>query len=123
MGIDGTDNHVVLSAGTDGNDGNTDAAGGIVDGATLKRGQDGGREASEDLQNNDSFEFLQSTNDLIWTGPTRTNVMDIHIHLFDLRTDRHDKASLDYFSEYMLSTSPILDNDPEYNPRGIGRIT
>jgi glycerate 2-kinase len=72
---------VILSAGTDGNDGPTDAAGGIVDTLTVKRGKDAGLNAIDYLTNNDSYHFLQKTEDLLITGPTNTNVMDVRLVL------------------------------------------
>lgn len=79
--IDGLDNIVVLSAGTDGTDGPTDAAGGIVDGSTIRRGKAKGLDAMAYLTKNDSYHFLQATDDLFITGPTLTNVMDLQIAL------------------------------------------
>ena len=79
--IDGLENIVVLSAGTDGIDGPTDAAGGLVDGATVSRGRTQGLEPIEYLARNDSYHFLQSVGDLFITGPTLTNVMDLQIAL------------------------------------------
>ena len=70
---------VVLSAGTDGIDGPTDAAGAIVDGATLSRGRLQGYDAAEFLARNDAYNFLLATGDLLVTGPTHTNVMDIQV--------------------------------------------
>ena len=55
--IDGLENIVVLSAGTDGIDGPTDAAGGLVDGATVSRGRTQGLEPIEYLARNDSYHF------------------------------------------------------------------
>jgi hydroxypyruvate reductase len=72
---------VLLSGGTDGNDGPTQAAGGIVDPLTTGRGMEAGMNASACLDNNDSFHFLQNTKDLLVTGPTKTNVMDVRIML------------------------------------------
>ena len=72
---------VILSGGTDGNDGPTDAAGGIVDPGTIKRAEDKGMDALRFLQDNDAYHFLQATGDLLMTGPTKTNVMDVHIVL------------------------------------------
>lgn len=72
---------VVLSGGTDGNDGPTDAAGAIVDHFTLKRGREMGAEVSDYLDNNDSYHFLEKTRDLLITGPTNTNVMDVRLVL------------------------------------------
>ena len=72
---------VVLSGGTDGNDGPTDAAGAIVDPWTVRRGREKGLDAKAYLNNNDAYHFLEKTNDLLVTGPTRTNVMDVRIVL------------------------------------------
>jgi hydroxypyruvate reductase len=77
----GLENAVVLSAGTDGSDGPTDAAGAIVDGATAERGEAQGLNAREFLERNDSYPFLRSTGDLLITGPTLTNVMDLQVTL------------------------------------------
>ncbi len=72
---------VLLSVGTDGTDGPTDAAGAIMDSTTLDRARDNGLNPSVFLANNDSYHFFQALDDLIITGPTRTNVMDIRIGL------------------------------------------
>jgi glycerate 2-kinase len=79
--IDGLNSLVALSGGTDGTDGPTDAAGGIVDGGTVRRGQDQGLDAREYLTRNDSYHFLRTTGDLLVTGPTFTNVMDLRLIL------------------------------------------
>ncbi|MGD9158747.1 MAG: glycerate kinase [Desulfobacteraceae bacterium] len=75
------ENVVMLSGGTDGNDGPTDAAGGIVDPLTLKRGKTAGISAVEYFNNNDSYNYLKKTGDLLITGPTKTNVMDVRMVL------------------------------------------
>ena len=72
---------VVLSGGTDGNDGPTDAAGAIVDPYTVKRGKDAGMAAGSFLNNNDAYHFFEKTKDLLMTGPTNTNVMDVRLLL------------------------------------------
>jgi glycerate 2-kinase (EC 2.7.1.-) len=74
---------VFLSAGTDGTDGDTDAAGAIADGATLVRAKTLGLIAIEHLQNNDSYNFFRLVGDLVITGATNTNVMDIQLMLID----------------------------------------
>ena len=79
--IDGLDGVVVLSGGTDGTDGPTDAAGGIVDGSTIDKGRTRNLDAMAFLGQNDSYHFLQATDDLLVTGPTLTNVMDLQITL------------------------------------------
>lgn len=77
----GTDNVVLLSAGTDGTDGPTDAAGGVIDGRTVEKAKKAGINPYEALNNNDSYNFLQGVGDLLVTGPTNTNVMDVQIIL------------------------------------------
>jgi len=79
--IDGMDNVVVLSGGTDGTDGPTDAAGAIADGTTVTRAGAKGLDPLNYLRNNDSYHFLQALGDLVITGPTRTNVMDVYMVL------------------------------------------
>ncbi len=74
---------VVLSAGTDGTDGTTDAAGAMADGHTLRRAQEQGLEPSAFLAKNDSYHFFEALGDLLQTGPTNTNVMDLRILLAD----------------------------------------
>jgi len=82
MGIsDMAENVVILSGGTDGNDGPTDAAGGLVDPLTIDRGDASGISAAEYFNNNDSYNFLKQTGDLLITGPTKTNVMDVRMVL------------------------------------------
>jgi glycerate 2-kinase len=68
---------VILSAGTDGSDGPTDAAGAVADGDTLARGPD----AQRYLDRNDSYHYFDALGDLIRTGPTNTNVMDVRLVL------------------------------------------
>jgi hydroxypyruvate reductase len=75
--IAGLQNVVVLSAGTDGSDGPTDAAGAIADGRTLARDP----RAAEFLVRNDSYHYFEGLGDLIVTGPTNTNVMDVRLIL------------------------------------------
>lgn len=72
---------VVLSGGTDGNDGPTPAAGAIVDPLTVDRGKSKGMDASTYLENNDSYHFFKEIDELLITGPTNTNVMDVRIIL------------------------------------------
>ncbi len=73
MDISGLPDTLILSAGTDGTDGPTDAAGGIVDGTTADDS------APVALAANDSYPYLAARDALIITGPTNTNVMDIHL--------------------------------------------
>lgn len=79
--IDGIDDVVVLSAGTDGNDGPTDAAGALADGTTINRARELGLNAYEHLCENNSYYFFKPLNDLLITGPTNTNVMDLRLVL------------------------------------------
>jgi hydroxypyruvate reductase len=72
---------VVLCGGSDGNDGPTDAAGAVVDPFTVTRGREAGMEAADYLKNNDAYHFLEKTQDLLMTGPTNTNVMDVRLVL------------------------------------------
>lgn len=81
LDIDGLENVVVLSAGTDGTDGPTDAAGAMADGMTAARARASGMDPSRYLRENDSYSFFQALDDLILTGPTYTNVMDLRILL------------------------------------------
>ena len=71
------DKLVILSLATDGTDGPTDAAGGIADGTTVKRGLALGLDAEAYLANNDSYHYLQAIGHALFTGPTRTNVNDL----------------------------------------------
>jgi glycerate 2-kinase len=77
MDISGLQNTIVLSAGTDGSDGPTDAAGAIADGRTLARDP----RAPDFLARNDSYRYFEGLGDLVVTGPTGTNVMDVHLIL------------------------------------------
>lgn len=79
--IAGADGITIASAGTDGTDGPTDAAGAQADGATLARAQKLGLDAKACLANNDSYRFFEPLQDLIMTGPTGTNVMDLRLML------------------------------------------
>ncbi|MDI1292038.1 MAG: glycerate kinase [Methylobacter sp.] len=76
-----TGNWVFLSGGTDGRDGPTDAAGGIVDRNTIKRMVQAGVNPIELLENNDSYTALKASGDLVNTGATGTNVADLQILL------------------------------------------
>lgn len=76
-----TGNWTFLSGGTDGRDGPTDVAGGIVDPDTIQRMTGAGINPIEALKNNDSYIALKSSQDLFFTGPTGTNVADLQILL------------------------------------------
>ncbi|UCH52654.1 MAG: DUF4147 domain-containing protein [Pseudomonadota bacterium] len=75
----GTTSVVLLSAGTDGTDGPTEDAGALVDGGTIARGAQQGLDARAALAAADAGTFLEASGDLIHTGPTGTNVMDLMI--------------------------------------------
>ncbi len=79
--IAGLKNVMILSLGTDGTDGPTDAAGAVVTGETVAMARKLGLEPSLFLQRHDAYTFFKQTGELIITGPTMTNVMDIHIVL------------------------------------------
>ena len=79
--IAGQDRIVIGSAGTDGTDGPTDAAGGVVDGGTVERLRAQGLDPYQALNNNDAYPALIASGDLLKTGPTGTNVNDISIIL------------------------------------------
>jgi len=83
MEIKGLSGITLLSAGTDGTDGPTDAAGAIVDGRSIAKAADAGIDAEEYLKNNDSYTFFKRIGDLLLTGPTGTNVMDLQIILLE----------------------------------------
>jgi len=76
-----TGNWTFLSGGTDGRDGPTDAAGGIVDRNTLQRMIQAGVNPTALLENNDSYPALKTSDDLVNTGATGTNVADLQILL------------------------------------------
>jgi len=79
--IRGEDRIFFLSGGTDGTDGPTDAAGAFADGTTVERARAVNLEAGRTLEENDSYPFFDALGDLLITGPTNTNVMDLRICL------------------------------------------
>jgi len=87
LAIDGLKGAAMLSAGTDGTDGPTDAAGAMVDGDTIARARESGMDPLPYLSNHDSYTFFQQFDSAsgahshFKTGPTGTNVMDIQIVL------------------------------------------
>lgn len=72
---------VVCGFGTDGVDGPTDAAGAIADGRSVARGEEKKRDAREHLKGNDAYTFFAALGDLVRTGATGTNVMDLFVGL------------------------------------------
>ncbi len=81
--IEGISGITLLSAGTDGTDGPTDAAGAVVDGATVSRARAIGLDPEAYLRNNDSYHFFKTIDGLFVTGPTGTNVMDVQLTLIE----------------------------------------
>ena len=81
MILDGFNNCWLLAAGTDGSDGPTADAGALVDGKTISRGFSAGFEAEKTLAEANAGAFLAASGDLLRTGPTGTNVMDLVIGL------------------------------------------
>ncbi len=81
MGIEGFEDVVVFSVGSDGTDGPTDAAGGMVDGDTASRMRSAAVIPEVYLENNDSYNALKASGDLIMIGPTGTNVNDLMVIL------------------------------------------
>jgi hydroxypyruvate reductase len=73
----------VLSAGTDGVDGNSPAAGAVADGETLERGRAMGLHAAYMFQESDSYTYFARLGDAIATGPTGNNLRDLRILLAD----------------------------------------
>jgi glycerate 2-kinase len=83
--LDGIEGWAAFSADTDGNDGSTEAAGGIVDGKTAQRIRDAGMDPEEALADNDSYAALEVGGALLVTGPTGTNVNDVRVALVSTR--------------------------------------
>lgn len=81
IGIAGLEDIFILSGGTDGTDGPTDAAGALADATTCARGRAAGMDPMRYLADNDSYHFFQRLDDLLITGPTLTNVMDLRLVL------------------------------------------
>jgi glycerate 2-kinase len=79
FGLEGLEGVALASVGTDGIDGVSDSAGAIVDGLTIERAKDMGLNPLDFLRNNDSHNFFTQLKDLIYTGPTGTNVNDVLI--------------------------------------------
>ncbi|HEX7045887.1 MAG TPA: DUF4147 domain-containing protein [Burkholderiales bacterium] len=79
--LEGAPGVLLLAGGTDGTDGPTADAGALVDGGTIERGEEAGLEAGAALARADAGSFLEASGDLIQTGPTGTNVMDLVLGL------------------------------------------
>jgi hydroxypyruvate reductase len=83
IALDGIDGVVALAAGTDGTDGPTDAAGAVVDGASAGRARKLGHDPASRLADNDSNPVLAALGDLVVTGPTNTNLLDLYLLLVE----------------------------------------
>ncbi|WP_312815277.1 glycerate kinase [Sedimentibacter sp.] len=81
IGIEGLNDTVIFSVGSDGTDGPTDAAGGIVDGETASKIRNADIQPEVYLDNNDSYNALKVSGDLVITGSTGTNVNDLTVLL------------------------------------------
>ncbi|MGF1615027.1 MAG: glycerate kinase [Gammaproteobacteria bacterium] len=81
MTFAGRADRYLLAAGTDGTDGPGTVTGALVDGGTVQRGQQAGLDAAECLVAADAGTFLEASHDLLTTGPTGTNVMDLLVSL------------------------------------------
>jgi glycerate-2-kinase len=77
--LEGSESIVIASADSDGTDGPTDVAGGIVDGYTMKRAEEEGVDVLEELNRHNSFNALKKLRDTIITGARGTNVQDLRI--------------------------------------------
>ena len=80
---DGAGGIALLSGGTDGEDGPTDAAGAVLDAAILAAAGEQGLDPADFLARNDAYHFFQPLEALITTGPTHTNVCDVRVVLVD----------------------------------------
>jgi hydroxypyruvate reductase len=78
---DGLDRIAILSGGTDGEDGPTDAAGAVIDEALRQRARSAALDPRVFLEINNSYPFFEQTGGLLKTGPTHTNVMDLRVAL------------------------------------------
>ena len=79
IALEGAPRAAAMALATDGTDGPTNAAGGLVDGGTVARARAAGIDAARALNDNDSHAFLSAAGDLIATGPTHTNVNDLYV--------------------------------------------
>ena len=83
IALDGVGGIAALAAGTDGTDGPTDAAGALVDGGSVGRARARGIDPAARLEDNDSNPALAAAGDLVVTGPTNTNLLDLYLVLID----------------------------------------
>ncbi|MGQ9781396.1 MAG: glycerate kinase type-2 family protein [Nitrososphaeria archaeon] len=97
--ISGSPNIVIASCDSDGTDGPTDAAGGLVDGYTMTRAQERGVDVFEELDSHNSYSALSQLGDLIFTGARGTNVQDLRVIYVGGRT----KLETDHIPDYISS--------------------
>ncbi len=83
VSLEGEKKIAVLAGGTDGTDGPTDAAGAFADGSTLARARSLGLEGEAHLAENNAYPLFSALEDLLMTGPTGTNVMDLYLLSID----------------------------------------
>ncbi|MFI5374481.1 MAG: glycerate kinase [Candidatus Rokuibacteriota bacterium] len=88
LALEGPEGVVALAAGTDGTDGPTDAAGAVVDGGSAARARERGHDPRASLAGNDSNPLLTAIGDLVVTGPTNTNLLDLYLLLIDAPAGR-----------------------------------
>ena len=81
LSLEGMNDVLLLAAGTDGTDGPTDAAGALADGNTITKAARRNLDARPSLAANDSYRFFSDLGDLITTGPTNTNLLDLYLLL------------------------------------------
>ena len=116
LGIDGLANVVIASLGTDGRDGPTDAAGGMVDGETVARMRAQGIDPGRALANNDAYTALQGSGDLMMTGPTGTNVADLCFLIVGQTALRDPQERVNEQGNTQPSTKPRFNLRPFQTP-------
>ena len=84
MAANGSDGMTILSGGTDGEDGPTDAAGAVADSALLVRSRLNNLDPEQFLQRYDAYSFFDACDGLLRTGPTHTNVMDLRVGIVEM---------------------------------------
>ncbi|MBX2999306.1 MAG: glycerate kinase [Caldilineaceae bacterium] len=93
LALQGIGDVTVVSLATDGTDGPTDSAGGLGDGATVSRGDSLGLSALDHLRRHNAYPYLAAVEDLLLTGPTRTNVNDLMFVFVEETTDRRPQTT------------------------------
>ena len=87
--LEDVDGWAAFAVDTDGNDGSTDAAGGLVSGMTARKIHDSGTDPAHSLADNDAYPALEAADALILTGPTGTNVNDLRVALVEGGPKKH----------------------------------